>query len=257
MTASSSSVSQRKANAEALANGYTWQKRAVEIVAVTAFTAAAAQNFVQGARFFVHDPSATIGDALLLAPLCFASVLLADFVSGVAHWGFDTWGEPTTPVFGAFIRSFREHHVDQAAITRHDFIETNGDSCLATLILLVPLAFTNVARGEGIAASPHARLAAVAFGLAIAFTNQFHKASHERKPTALQRLLIDWRIVLTPQMHRLHHSGDFSTNYCITTGWMNPFLDAIGFWRKAEWIITALTGAIPRANDKELLVETD
>src|SRR6186713_3356886 len=57
----------------------------------------------------------------------FAGMCLADFVSGLVHWSADTYGSPTMPIFGGFVRTFREHHADQVDITRHDFIETNGD----------------------------------------------------------------------------------------------------------------------------------
>lgn len=41
----------------------------------------------------------------------------------MAHWSADTYGSP-------LVRTLREHHADQPDITRHDFIETNGDVCI-------------------------------------------------------------------------------------------------------------------------------
>jgi len=63
--------------------------------------------------------------------------LAADLVSGLVHWAADTWGAPDLPILGpAVLGPFREHHRDPLAITRHDFVETNGNNCLISLPVL-------------------------------------------------------------------------------------------------------------------------
>merc|ERR1711916_13788 len=185
----------------------------------------------------------------------FCGVLFADFMSGVAHWALDTWGNSATPVFGAFIRSFREHHVDQMSITRHDFIETNGDNSMPVVPVMIALYCFPAVPGGTLLRSPVLHTFFLSAALCVAFTNQAHKASHSAKQPAVVKALISYGIIMSPKHHRIHHSGDFSAYYCITTGWLNAPLDAIGFWRWCERCITAVTGALPRADDKVQLAE--
>ncbi|XP_074144686.1 plasmanylethanolamine desaturase 1 isoform X2 [Sminthopsis crassicaudata] len=216
--------------------------------AVAAAAAAAAAD--GGGRRWGAQHAGARELAQLYSPV--TGALIADFLSGLVHWGADTWGSVELPVVGkAFIRPFREHHIDPTAITRHDFIETNGDNCLVTLLPLVNMAykFNTLSPDELYQLYPWECFVfcLVIFGT---FTNQIHKWSHTyvglpRWVTFLQ----DWHIILPRKHHRIHHVSPHETYFCITTGWLNYPLEKIGFWRRLEDIVQGLTGEKPRADD--------
>lgn len=245
------SVSVRKNNAKKLAEGYSKEKRMFEYFCLTTALTLFVYDVVRAGRYMIHSPDADLSVFLWSPVSILGAILLADLTSGIAHWGFDTWGSTDTPVFGLLIRSFREHHVDAAAMTKHDFVETNGDNSMATIPMLGLLALMPISNRGITSVSFH--FFVITFSLFIAFTNEFHKWSHQAKPSPIAKFCMTYNITLTPKNHRVHHTGDHDNAYCITVGWLNPFLDKIDFWRKFERLVTAVTGEIPRANDQALL----
>jgi hypothetical protein len=164
--------------------------------------------------------------------------LLADFVSGIVHWAGDTVGDETTPVLGPhFVTPFRQHHVDPKAITRHDFIETNGNNCIVSLPILGVVA-TVLPRETGTAFYLCATVAFLAFW--VFCTNQFHKWAHADDPPRIARFLQRWCLILSPDHHDIHHAAPHDKYYCITVGWMNPILTWVRFFRLLERMLGAV-----------------
>ena len=162
------------------------------------------------------------------------AMLSADFVSGLVHCAADNFGSESTPLFGvAFIRPFRNHHRDPKDITRHDFVETNGNSCLVNLTVLVPTFYLVVGSTHGIA-SLLISVFVLMFTLMIVMTNQVHKWAHQDSPSRLIARMQKAGIILSPENHQVHHTPPFDRNYCITTGWMNALTERTQFF---AWLV--------------------
>jgi plasmanylethanolamine desaturase len=229
-------------DADTLAKGYSKSVRALEIFAITVF-------FLVMTAFALRiAPHASENWWIVLAAIL-CGFIAADFLSGFVHWLGDTWGSTRTPVLGqALIRPFREHHVDQKAITRHDFVETNGNNCLISLpvgfMLLMPL-------GPG--PWHWLRLFMMTFAAStviwVMATNQFHKWAHADKPPALVVWLQKMHLVLPPAHHAMHHASPFNKYYCITVGWLNWPLYKLRFFPILERVVTATFGWVPREDD--------
>jgi ubiquitin-conjugating enzyme E2 variant len=224
---------------------YSAGKRAQEVVSVVACTLLLLLN---GVLLFYH---ASLSQYFLIIITGGAGILTADFLSGIVHWSCDSWGSVETFVLGkAFIRPFREHHIDPTSITRHDFIETNGDNFL---VCVPPLAFMSYGliwvqdfyTNYGLLTWYFYLLA-----IFISMTNQIHKWSHTYfgLPKYVE-ILQEFHIILPKKHHRVHHVAPHETYFCITTGWLNYPLEKISFWSRLEIIIERLTGSKPRSDD--------
>ncbi|MBS0631810.1 MAG: hypothetical protein JSS11_07840 [Verrucomicrobia bacterium] len=178
----------------------------------------------------------------LLTAWQFAQVVLiaalADFIAGVVHWLEDAYFTEDTPVIGhLFIRPNIVHHHLPRYFTRLSWWESSFDLLLVNLLLLAWAWWFGFLSWQ-----------LVLFAVLSTNANEIHKWSHRtRKENGrLISLLQDWRILQTPRQHGLHHSDPKNTYYCPITNFVNPVLERIDFWTRAESLIERLTGVTHR-----------
>jgi len=234
--------------AKMLADGYTKEKWLLDRFSIIFGTSIMCLwGYHIASRFDVYDVVGIFASIIL-------GMLVADFFSGLVHWGADTWGSVDQAYIGkAFIRPFREHHVDPTAITRHDVFETNGDNLLIVLPVACWFLYNSYTYSNEVLLQTY-RFEIFCYVLAIfvILTNQIHKWSHTYYglPSWVE-FLQKYHVILPKQHHRIHHVSPHETYFCITTGWLNYPLEKIGFFRSLEWLIEKVTGVPPRFDDQK------
>ncbi|CAF3733011.1 unnamed protein product [Adineta steineri] len=219
------------AGAKLLASQYTREKRIQEIISIILCIILMIYNFYFICRYF------DVRNWYLIIPSALLGILTADLASGIVHWGADTWGSVDMPFIGRnFLRPFREHHIDPTSITRHDFIETNGDNFAVTVPYLLYMAYKFTYWND--------------INIRCIYNFEFHKWSHTYfgLPSYIV-FLQNYHIILPRKHHRLHHVVPHDTYFCITTGWLNRPLEMIKFWPWLESFVENYTGAKPRSDD--------
>jgi ubiquitin-conjugating enzyme E2 variant len=184
----------------------------------------------------------TAGDALAAAGAFLAAYTLADFGTGVYHWGVDNYGDGQTPVFGRQIAAFQGHHQRPWTITQREF-------CNNLHQVFKPAATPAVVIA---AASPFLPLFPgvflPSFLFLVCMSQQFHAWSHMKKSElpAVVVALQDAGVLIGRAAHGAHHRPNFEGNYCIVSGWWNGPLDRSGFFRALEQLVVKATGVEPR-----------
>lgn len=164
----------------------------------------------------------------------FGAWLLADTLSGVAHWAQDRVLQRSESKFwNSVIDDNVLHHTKPAAMTQFSFFENIRVSATA----LWPLTLVLYLIG-----SPTMIWLAILF---LSFANGVHWFAHQRKVNRYVKLLQRIGIFSSFNHHMAHHSSrrgliereEASIKFCVMTDWMNPILDGIGIFQSLDVLV--------------------
>lgn len=173
---------------------------------------------------------------------------IADFASGLVHWGMDTWFSER--VFGRAVAIAREHHTHPQNILGYGFLEhsTLGSAPSAIFIGLASL----LTASFSVSVTTYCLMIVwMITSTCLFFGTNFHNLGHRRPKSLLLRFAQKIHLVVSPEHHWVHHRSDQIVRYCVINGWANYVCDPLRIWRGLEWLVHALTGAEPRRDDLE------
>jgi ubiquitin-conjugating enzyme E2 variant len=151
--------------------------------------------------------------------------LLADLIGGFLHWVEDRVLTEDMPLLGAaIVRPNRRHHREPLAFTAGSFLDRNLSTFIAAGAVSLVWAML---------LGPSLIWAAATLGGAI--QSIVHGLAHQPKAAVGPlRVLQETGLIQSPKHHARHHRPPSDGRYCILTDWLNPSLDAIGFWTSLE-----------------------
>jgi ubiquitin-conjugating enzyme E2 variant len=201
--------------------------------------------FCAGYLVLEHGPSTVAWPYVLFALAL--GYFLADFASGLVHWGMDTWFDEHT--LGRAVAIAREHHTHPQHILGYGFLEnaTLGSAPSAVVIggaslvtALLPLSILTYC----------AMIVWFVISICLLFGTSFHNLCHRRPRSAVVQLARRMGLLIHPGDHWEHHRAQ-TVRYCVVNGWANGVCDRFLVWRRLERTVQLLTGAEPRRDDLE------
>jgi hypothetical protein len=153
--------------------------------------------------------------------------LLADFGTGIFHFGVDTYGKMNGSIMTNSVNFLLVHHHDPTAILELSYWElTRG--VYKVSIILFPLSLIIGFHWE-----------LVLFLLFSANGNMIHKWAHlsDAHNTKLVNYLQGMRIIQSPKQHLKHHNGSFNQNFCVMSNLVNPILTRLDFWQGVIFVL--------------------
>jgi ubiquitin-conjugating enzyme E2 variant len=180
----------------------------------------------------------------------FLGTYVADFVSGLLHWTFDTWFSEDWTGVRRMVLLVREHHIHPNRIFQYRLWHDAGVLSWFSFLISAPVVAVVLTGPTPMPFEAGLVLAAVVASLEIVLMLEFHKCGHRLKRSPLVRALQWAHVLLSPGQHLRHHSGHHDRNYCIITGIFDQTAGRLGAWRLLERIVSYFTGWVPRENDR-------
>jgi ubiquinone/menaquinone biosynthesis C-methylase UbiE len=165
--------------------------------------------------------------------------LCVDGVGAFSHFFLDNYWTDNTPIVGSTVYYFRLHHVKPKLMLSKDWIDTNTELTVGTVVFC--LFFRHVLG----AMSPlwdWFWFIGCLFG---SFTSTVHACLH-RDPTKNPiwfKILHKMHIVCDPEHHQVHHRK-FMGEYSLYLGKVDPILEMVWMWEILEFVIYVVFGVV-------------